>query len=102
MIIKGQLGNFKRFGFLICSPEGPSTQYLRFLVPNTMKGMVSGTRNLKYWVLGLLGSLVNKLELLIPWRLEKSGRGFRGLGGLHELRYHDLKTWNLCKYQNGT
>ena len=32
--------------------EGPSTQYLRTLVPNTIKSMVFGTRNLKYWVLG--------------------------------------------------
>ena len=29
-------------------PEGPSTQYLRTLVPNTIKGMVFGTRDLKY------------------------------------------------------
>ena len=32
--------------------EGPSTQYLRFLVPKTILFMVSGTRDLKYWVLG--------------------------------------------------
>ena len=33
-------------------PEGPSTQHLRTLVPNTSKGMVFRTRDLKYWVLG--------------------------------------------------
>ena len=33
-------------------PEGPSTQYLRFLVPKTILLMVFGTRDLKYWVLG--------------------------------------------------
>ena len=33
-------------------PEGSSTQYLRFLVPNTIKGVVFGTRNLKCCVLG--------------------------------------------------
>ena len=33
------------------TPEGPSTQYLRTLVPNTIKGMVFGTRDLRYWVL---------------------------------------------------
>ena len=33
-------------------PEGPSTHYLRTLVPNTIKSMVFGTRVLKYWVLG--------------------------------------------------
>ena len=33
-------------------PEGPSTQYLRTLVPKAIKGMVLRTRNLKYWVLG--------------------------------------------------
>ena len=32
--------------------EGPSTQYLRTLVPNTIKSMVFGTRILKYSVLG--------------------------------------------------
>ena len=36
--------------------EGPSTQYLRSLVPNTIKGMVFATRVLKYWVLGPSGS----------------------------------------------
>ena len=36
-------------------PEGPSTQYSRTLVPKTMKGMVFGTRDLKYWVLGPSG-----------------------------------------------
>ena len=36
-------------------PKGPSTQYLRSLVPNTIKSMVFGTRNLKYWVLGPSG-----------------------------------------------
>ena len=36
--------------------EGPHTQYLRTLVPNTMKGMVSGTKVLKDWVLGPTGN----------------------------------------------
>ena len=36
-------------------PEGPSTRYLRILVPNTIKGMVFGTRDLKSWVLGASG-----------------------------------------------
>ena len=41
----------------IPNSEGPSTQYLRTLVPNTIaiKSMVFGTRNLKYWVLGTSG-----------------------------------------------
>ena len=30
-------------------PEGPSTQYLRFLVPKSIQGMVLGTRSLKYF-----------------------------------------------------
>ena len=30
-------------------------QYVRSLVPNTMKSMAFGTRNLKYWVLGPSG-----------------------------------------------
>ena len=37
------------------NPQGPSTQYLRSLVPNTIKSMVFGTRNLNYWVLGPSG-----------------------------------------------
>ena len=39
--------------------EGPSTQYLRTLVPNTIKSMVFGTRDLKYWVFGPSGVSVN-------------------------------------------
>ena len=30
------------------NPDGPSTQYLRTLVPNTIKGMVFGTFNMGY------------------------------------------------------
>ena len=37
------------------NPEGPSTKYLRSLVPNTITSMVFGTRNLKDWVLGPSG-----------------------------------------------
>ena len=51
------------------NPEGPSTHFLRFLVPNTLKGMVFGTRNLKYWVLGLweldLGTLKPTSESMV-------------------------------------
>ena len=36
-------------------PEGPGTQYLSSLVPNTSRGTVWGTRNLKYWILGPSG-----------------------------------------------
>ena len=36
-------------------PEGTSTQYLRPLIPNTIKGMVFGTKVLKYFVLGPSG-----------------------------------------------
>ena len=45
---------------MLLQPEGPNTQYLRSLVPNTVKGMASGTRGLKYWVLG--PSRTGKLE----------------------------------------
>ena len=37
------------------SPEGPSTQYLRTLVPQTIFQMVFGTRVLKYAILGPSG-----------------------------------------------
>ena len=36
----------------LSDPECPSTQCLRTLVPNTIKGMVFGPRNLKYWACG--------------------------------------------------
>ena len=36
-------------------PEGPSTQCLMTLVPNTIQSMVFGARDLKYWVLGPSG-----------------------------------------------
>ena len=42
-------------GSLRWSPEGPSTQHLRTLVPKTIKGMVFGARVLKSWVLGPSG-----------------------------------------------
>ena len=38
-------------------PEGPSSQYLRFLVPKTILFMVFGTRVLSYWVLGPSGTV---------------------------------------------
>ena len=37
------------------SPEGPSTQYLRSLIPKAIPLMVFGTRVLQYWVLGPSG-----------------------------------------------
>ena len=36
----------------ITHPERPSTQYLKFLVPETIQFMVFGIRDLRYWVLG--------------------------------------------------
>ena len=39
----------------ILNQEGPSTQYLSCLFPNTTKSMVSGTKSLKHWVLGPSG-----------------------------------------------
>ena len=37
------------------NPEGPSTHYFRTLVPKAIKGVVFGTRVLKYLVLGASG-----------------------------------------------
>ena len=43
-------------GCLLLFPEGPSTQYFRTLVPNTIiDSMVSRTRDLKCWLLGASG-----------------------------------------------
>ena len=51
--------------------EGPSTQYLRSLVPNTIKSMVFGTRKLKYWVLGPSGTWFGpRAHFLRPCTLE--------------------------------
>ena len=36
-------------------PRGPSTEYLRILVPECIEGMASGTRSLKYRALGPSG-----------------------------------------------
>ena len=36
-------------------PQGRSTQYLRTLVPKTIKGMDFGTKDPTCWVLGPLG-----------------------------------------------
>ena len=37
------------------NPEGPSTQYSRFLVPKTLPLMAFGTSVLEYWYLDPLG-----------------------------------------------
>ena len=47
---------FGRWTWLKTHPEGPSTQYLRFLVPKSFKGVVFGTRKLEYWVLDYSGT----------------------------------------------
>ena len=46
-------------------PEGPSTQYLKSLVPNTIESMAFGTRNLKYWLLGSSGSVSPRVRVPI-------------------------------------
>ena len=50
---------------VVSIPEGPSTQYVRTLVPKAMKRMVFGTRVLKYWVLGSSGYGI--VSLREPW-----------------------------------
>ena len=47
------------------SPEGPSTQYLRTLVPKTQKGMVLKTRILEYWLLGPSGLVLDTLVFVL-------------------------------------
>ena len=50
-----------------CSnPEGPSTQYLSCLVPNTIKSMVSGSKSPKYWVLGPSEKLFERACVWVP------------------------------------
>ena len=42
--------------------HGPSTQHLRTLVPKTIKGIVFGSRNLEYWVIGPSGTSLNHYQ----------------------------------------
>ena len=49
----------KRLLFLV--PEGPSTQYLRTLVPKTIPLMAFGTRVLKHRVLGPFASVIEQV-----------------------------------------
>ena len=42
-------------------PKGPSTQYLRTLVPKTIPSRVFGTRVLQYWVFGPSGYAMVKI-----------------------------------------
>ena len=45
----------QRFNVANSNLEGPSTQYLRTLVPEAINGMVFGARVLNYWLLGPSG-----------------------------------------------
>ena len=47
----------------ISTPEGPSTQYLRILVPNTIRSMVFGARDLKYWLPGPSGNIFSPYSM---------------------------------------
>ena len=49
------------------NPESPSTQYFMTLVRKTIKSMVFGARDLKYWVLGPSGKVKTLLKGII-WR----------------------------------
>ena len=56
-------------------PEGPSSKYLRLLVPKAILFIVFGLRNLKYWVLGPSGlffKFQGFLALGKDWSLRKS------------------------------
>ena len=74
----------------LCFRYCPSSQYLRFLVPNTIKG---GTRNLKCWVLGPYGFLSAFISLLgsVLACLLMATRtlGLRSLGGLSRTMVAD-------------
>ena len=83
MVLKPKVRNVCGLSF----PEGPSTQYLSFLVPNTVKTMVFGTRNPKYCVLGPLGIDIDAQsigkrrirETLLDGRRHADGPGGSGL-----------------------
>ena len=60
------------------TPEGPSNQYSRTLVPKAMNGIVFGTRVLKYWVLGPSGYWSSQVKQLVLGCPEP--QGLRGIG----------------------
>ena len=64
---------------MVCNfPKGPSTQYSRTFVPKTINGMVFGTRNLIYWVLGPSGFVRQWRILKMSWRgVESLGVGWK-------------------------
>ena len=76
-------------------PEGPSTQYFRTLVPNTMKGMGFGTR----WVLGPFG-LKRSCSGSMPRRWLPSG-GTAARRRLKDRPSHSLKVgaWKCIELQ---
>ena len=69
---------------------GPSTHYLRTLVPTTIPSMVLGTRVLKYWVLGHLGFCgLPKTPCL--WQRWVMWRASLCLGSPQDVRSHVQK-----------
>ena len=64
------------------NPEGPSTQYLRLLVPKTMPLMVLGARNQKYRVLGPDGKPTGICDLLVQ-------------AGAQRVQYSSIQEYSL-------
>ena len=96
-------GQFTLFTFsgpgMAVAKKGPSNQYSRSLVPDTTKGMVFGTRNLKCWVLGPsgIGAFTCGTERG-AWRPSIQGFGVvsrwlyrRGLAVLSEFSSRDVR-----------
>ena len=81
-------------------PEGPSTQYLRTLVPTTIKGMDFGTKIFKYWVLGPSGNYQigatwphpTVIPIWHTWTSTSSKTDILGLLGLEDLTCESFET----------
>ena len=67
-------------------PEGPSIQYLRFLVPKTILLMVFGPSVLKYWLLGPSG-----LHTVVWKRPKLPGTGWAPQNVNRPVRYQTDK-----------
>ena len=91
------------------SLEGPSTQYLRTLVPKAMKGRGFGTRSLKCWVLGISGVLIPckcgiSKAVLWPRAISEMLSEFQGTGkNMHKTttRFQKCPPGPQSMYKNG-
>ena len=93
-------------------PEGPSTQYLRTLIPNTIPFMVFGTRVLKYWVLRPTGVPLSAIRYqpetvllalqaaaaATSGRSRAARKAQNGAGGFHQIIVYYVILYSIIVY----